>query len=147
MLSTEAPSELAVVAVPVVVAADVQDALLMVLHDLQRLQGLLGHATDNLLECFDEVNVRLDDQAAYGAALAEARKSLHMAVTELQFHDLSTQLIAHIAQTLQGCASQLALATMGEDEGDGDAGAAVRIPERPNPVTQAEMDAGSVELF
>ena len=60
---------------------------------------------------------------------------------------MSSQLIAHIAKTLQGCASQLAVATMGEDEGDADPAQLPQIPDRPNPVTQSEMDAGSVELF
>ena len=145
MSSMQQPSDEAVVPMPVVVAADVQDALLVVLHDLQRLEGLLDHATQNLIERFDEVNGRLGEQAT--PALEAARQSLRLAVTELQFHDMSSQLIAHIAKTLQGCASQLAVATMGEDEGDADPAQLPQIPDRPNPVTQSEMDAGSVDLF
>ena len=56
MSSMQHPSDEAVVPMPVVVAADVQDALLVVLHDLQRLEGLLDHATQNLLQRFDEAN-------------------------------------------------------------------------------------------
>ena len=37
------------VQVPVMVAAELQDSLLMAMHDLHRLEGLLNHATENLL--------------------------------------------------------------------------------------------------
>jgi hypothetical protein len=36
---------------------------------------------------------------------------------------------------------------MGVDEGEDDSLGLPAIPDRPNPVTQSEMDAGSVELF
>jgi hypothetical protein len=35
---------------------------------------------------------------------------------------------------------------MGDDDEDGEALVA-ELPQRPNPVTQDEMDAGSIELF
>ncbi len=44
---------------PVMVAAELQDSLLVVMHDLHRLEGLLNHATDNLLERFGEANAVL----------------------------------------------------------------------------------------
>ena len=147
MQSMQQPSDEPVVPMPVLVAADVQDALLVALRDLQRLEGLLNHATHNLLERFDDVTGQLDEPAAAQlATLDGARDTLRMAVMELQFHDMSSQLIAHIAKILQGCASQLAVATMGDDEGD-DPQLLPQIPDRPNPVTQAEMDVGSIELF
>src|SRR6185369_3815821 len=68
-----------------------------------------------------------------------------LAVTSLQFQDLSTQLIAHTSARLHNCADQIASAAFGIDE-DGEAVVAP-LPERPNPVTQDEMDAGSTELF
>jgi hypothetical protein len=68
-------------------------------------------------------------------------------VTELQFHDMSSQQIAHMPKILQGCAFQVAAATMGVEEGEDDPVGLPAIPDRPNPVTQSEMDAGSVELF
>ena len=148
MPSVQQPPDEPVVPMPVMVAADVQDALLVALRDLQRLEGLLNHATSNLLERFDDVNGQLaGPQAQQMVALDGARETLRMAVMELQFHDMSSQLIAHIAQILQGCASQLAVATMGEDEGDADPALLPQIPDRPNPVTQSEMEAGSIELF
>ena len=82
------------------------------------------------------------------AALATARESLRLAVTELQFHDMSSQLIAHMAHTLQACAFRLGAAAMGRDEDEAESAISLpNLPEKPNPVTQSEMDAGSVELF
>ena len=85
------------VQVPVMVAAELQDSLLVVMHDLHRLEGLLNHATDNLLERSGAAN-----------ATSEA---------------------------------------MGHEEGEDAAPFAEMAPDRPNPVTQSEMDAGSVDLF
>lgn len=148
MQSMQQPLNEPVVPMPVLVAADVQDALLVALRDLQRLQGLLNHASTGLLERFDDVNTQLaQPEIVHLGALDGARDTLRLAVMELQFHDMSSQLIAHIAKTLQGCASQLAQATMGDDEGDADSSQLPKIPDRPNPVTQSEMDAGSIELF
>lgn len=136
------------VQLPVLVAAELQDSLLMVMHDLQRLEGLLNHATDNLLARFGEANDSLSDTVVAGSGeLATLRDALRSAVTELQFHDMATQLISHTSRVLQGCAFRLAAETMGE--GDEEAAAPLEglAPERPNPVTQSEMQAGSVELF
>ena len=68
-----------------------------------------------------------------------------VAVTALQFQDMASQLIIHTSKRLRSCADRLARETMGEDE-EGEA-VAEEAPLRPNPVTQDEMDAGSVELF
>ena len=148
MQSMHKPSGEPAVPMPVMVAADLQDALLVAMRDLQRLEGLLDHATQNLLDRFDETHGQLAGEAL--AALPQldaARSTLRLAVTELQFHDMSSQLIAHITKILQGCAFPLAAATMGVDEGEDDSLGLPAIPDRPNPVTQSEMDAGSVELF
>jgi len=136
------------VQVPVMVAAELQDSLLVVMHDLQRLEGLLSHATDNLLERFGEANGLLTD-GVVGASpeLAAARAALRSAVTELQFHDMASQLIWHTTKVLQGCAFRLASEAMGQEEGEEAASFTEIMPERPNPVTQSEMDAGSIDLF
>ena len=123
MQTMQNPSGVPAVAVPVMVAAELQDALLVTLRDLQRLEGLLDHATHNLLERFEQVNGQLSQPALPdSAALATARESLRLAVTELQFHDMSSQLIAHMAHTLQACAFRLGAAAMGtyEDEAETD---------------------------
>ena len=136
------------VQVSVLAAADLQDSLLMVMHDLQRLEGLLNHATDNLLERFGEANETLTEAVVGDSAeLAAVRTALRAAVTELQFQDMASQLIWHTTKVLQGCAFRLAAETMGEEEGEEAASFADMAPDRPNPVTQSEMEAGSIDLF
>lgn len=148
MQPTQTPSAEPAVQVPVMVAAELQDSLLVVMRDLHRLEGLLNHATTNLLERFGEANVLLaGDGMGDDPGLIAARDALRSAVTELQFHDMATQLIAHTTQVLQGCAFRLAAETMGRDEEELDTPAMSIQPQRPNPVTQSEMDAGSIELF
>ena len=136
------------VQVPVMVAAELQDSLLVVMHDLHRLEGLLSHATDNLLERFGEANGLLTDGVVGDSAeLAAVRAALRSAVTELQFQDMASQLIWHTTKVLQGCAFRLASEAMGQEEGEEAAPFAEMAPDRPNPVTQSEMDAGSIDLF
>ena len=148
MQSTLMPSGGPGVLVPVMVAAELQDSLLVVMHDLHRLEGLLNHATDNLLERFDEANAALSDAVVKDAPeLVAARAALRKAVTELQFQDMASQLIWHTTKVLQGCAFRLASEAMGHEEGEEAAPFAEMAPDRPNPVTQSEMDAGSVDLF
>ena len=118
-------------------------------HDLDRLQRLLAESCDALLERFQAAVAQVDALAAGPAADAPAlgrlRQQLGAAVTALQFQDLASQLIAHTHQRLRNCADQLARDAFGPDA-DGEAVVAA-APLRPNPVTQDEMDAGSVELF
>jgi hypothetical protein len=74
----------------------------------------------------------------------------HMAgaVTAMQFQDLSQQLITHLQRRLRRCTDRLARDFMGDEDEDGEGPAIVEeAPLRPNPVTQDEMDAGSIELF
>jgi hypothetical protein len=136
------------VTLSVALVADLQDSLLMAMTDLQRLQGLLDHATGNLLERFGNANRDLAAlEAVHGAGeLTRIHHSLHQAVTELQFHDMATQLLTHTGKVLQGCAWRLADQAMAPEE-DEEPLQLDPIPERPSPVTQSEMDAGSIELF
>ncbi|OSZ74185.1 hypothetical protein [Hydrogenophaga sp. IBVHS1] len=135
------------VSLPVHLVAGLQDALLMAMTDLQRLEGLLDHATANLLDRFGSANRTLGQiDGEQAAELAPVREALHQAVTELQFHDMATQLIVHTGKVLQSCAWRLAEEAM-EPEEDEQPMALDPMPERPSPVTQSEMDAGSVELF
>jgi hypothetical protein len=136
------------VSLPVNLVADLQDSLLMAMTDLKRLEGLLDHATGNLLERFSTANHALGNLAAQKDTddLLSIRHSLHQAVTELQFHDMATQLIVHTGKVLQGCAWKLADETM-EPEEDEVPLFIDPTPDRPSPVTQNEMDAGSIDLF
>lgn len=134
-------------------ATDLQDHLLVASNDLERLKGLLSDACDSLLAHFhgasDELQGCLHEGSAAGAAsAAQLRKALdHMAgaITAMQFQDMAAQLVTHTARRLRNCADRLASQAMGDDE-DGPAHIEAG-PDRPNPVTQDEMDAGSVELF
>jgi hypothetical protein len=135
----------------ILVVAEVQDALLVVMNDLQRLESLINHASTNLLDRFGQAIQGLAGVTAEGGpGLTMAREALQMAVTELQFQDMSSQLIIHTTKILRACSHQLAAESMGLDEDeDAEVGEAIAVvqPERPNPVTQSEMDAGSIELF
>lgn len=135
------------VALPVMLVAEVQDSLLVVVHDLKRLDGLLAHTMDNLLQRFSAASADLSDPALSAMRELEGvRATLNAAVTELQFQDMASQLIAHTSKILQGCAYRLASDSMGPE--DGEAVPFVEdVPDRPNPVTQDEMQAGSIELF
>lgn len=127
--------------------AEVQDSLLVVVHDLKRLDGLLAHTMENLMQRFTAASADLSDPALVAMQELEGvRSGLHAAVTELQFQDMASQLIVHTSKILQGCAYRLASDSMGPE--DGDAVPFVEdVPDRPNPVTQDEMQAGSIELF
>lgn len=118
-------------------AAELQDHLLTTFNDLERLQRLLDDMCDTLLQHFS----RAHDSQDLGAI----RRELSGAITGLQFQDMGTQLIAHTLRRLRNCADRLAQGALGDDE-DGTA-LIEEAPTRPNPVTQDEMDAGSVELF
>lgn len=135
------------VALPVMLVAEVQDSLLVVVHDLERLDGLLAHTMENLMQRFTSASSELSGPALSSVQELEGvRSALNAAVTELQFQDMASQLIGHTSKILQGCAYRLASDSMGAE--DGDAVPFVEdVPERPNPVTQDEMQAGSIELF
>jgi hypothetical protein len=147
MSSTQIMPDVSAVQLPVMLVAELQDSLLVVVHDLSRLDSLLAHTMENLMERFTRANAHLSSPAlAASPQLDEVRDSLRSAVTELQFQDMASQLIVHTSKILQGCAYRLASESMGSE--DGEAVPFVEdVPERPNPVTQDEMDAGSIELF
>jgi hypothetical protein len=139
-------------AVPTLLAADLQDHLMTASNDLDRLQRLLTDASTTLLQHFhglSEQIARLRQQFERGltdaAALEQARSALSGAVVALQFQDMASQLIAHTDQRLRSCADRLARDALADDE-DGE-GLTLPAPLRPNPVTQDELDAGSIELF
>jgi hypothetical protein len=151
MLNTQANEAPTAPAMPLIAAVDIQDNLMTASNDLERLQGLLTHACDELMQGFHGAagNIQELVEAAQDSPSQELFDSVmqHLggAITALQFQDMASQLIAHTNQRLRNCADRIARETMGDDED----GAAVveEAPLRPNPVTQDEMDAGSVELF
>ena len=153
MLATpnDPPSPAAVLSL--LAATELQDHLLVANNDLERLQRLLDDAAQALMQHFTYASEHMDaalvhletTRQAEPPAIREARITLASAITALQFQDMATQLIAHTSHRLRNCADRLARDVMGEDE----EGVAIveDPPLRPNPVTQDEMDAGSIELF
>lgn len=137
-------------------AARLQDQLLVASNDLDRLQTLLSDACALLMQRFggasDQIHVLMGSQGPLGAGAQDREacevlmQQLAGAVTALQFQDMASQLIVHTNRSLRNCADTLAREAFGDDDEDG--GTVVEAaPTRPNPVTQAEMDAGSIELF
>jgi hypothetical protein len=153
MQTNDAPTSGPPEVLPLLVAAELQDHLLTASNDLERLQRLLSDASEALMTHFYVANRQLNVLLHQGAAfpnldthvLHDAMSSLSSAVTALQFQDMASQLINHTHQRLRACADQLAREVMGQDP-EGEA-VVQEAPQRPNPVTQDEMDAGSVELF
>jgi len=139
------PDDEPVIEMSVAVVADLQDSLLVAMNDLKRLEGLLDHATANLLDRFNHA-LLVAEQMPDAAQRNDLQASLHQAVTELQFHDMSSQLLVHIGKMLKGCAYILADQALEPDE-DETGLVVTHMPKNPNPVTQSEMDAGSIELF
>jgi hypothetical protein len=122
-------------------------------NDLERLQRLLSDACDQLMAHFYGANGELRallHEAAHAEAsqppLHKAMEHMAGAITAMQFQDMASQLVGHTTRRLRNCADRLAAQTMGDDDEDG-AAVIEEAPLRPNPVTQDEMDAGSVELF
>ena len=60
---------------------------------------------------------------------------------------MAIQLITHTSKVLQACSDRLGAEVMGPEAGEEAAALGAIAPDRPNPVTQSEMDAGSIELF
>lgn len=153
MQMNEAQSEPAPSALSLMVAAELQDHLLTANNDLERLQRLLSDASEALMGHFYGANQSLRQLLRDGAAvpevdtaaLHEAMQNLSGAVTAMQFQDMASQLINHTHIRLRACADQIAREAMGQDP-EGEA-VVESAPLRPNPVTQDEMDAGSIELF
>lgn len=135
------------------VAADLQDHLMVASNDMDRLQRLLGDACETLIGSFygatGELKTLLHRMATHpeieAPELHAAMQHMATAITAMQFQDMASQLVDHTTRRLRNCADRLAAETMGDDE-DGVA-LVEAAPLRPNPVTQDEMDAGSVELF
>ncbi len=139
--------------IPLMVAADLQDHLMVAGNDLERLQRLLDDAGQALMVHFYGASghlKRVTEEAQTHPGLSEAglQKAIeHMAgaITAMQFQDMATQLIAHTSRRLRNCVDRIARDSMGDDE-DG-VGVVDELPLQPNPVTQDEVDAGSIELF
>lgn len=125
----------------------------MASNDLDRLQRLLDDASHTLLGHFRGSAEHLERALKLMAGqpdldqrhLHQAMEFLAAAITGMQFQDMASQLLQHTTKRLRGCADRLADAALADDENG--PGVIEDFPLKPNPVTQDEMDAGSVELF
>jgi hypothetical protein len=152
MLMNETNEREPTTCMPLIVAASMQDGLMTVCHDLERLDSLLGGACNELMQRFSHAAQQIRSLSTTAAErplqqddLTAVSADLAAAVTALQFQDMATQLIFHTRRHLQHCADQLAQQALGDDE-DG-TGVIEAPPLRANPVTQSEIDAGAIELF
>ena len=126
--------------------ADLQDHLLTATNDLTRLVTLLDDACRSLLARFCEATSQVAELSTDDTRARErAVQQIAGAVTALQFQDMANQLITHTCGRLSYCTDRLAKDAFADDD-DGEV-VLHDAPVRPNPVTQAEMDAGSVDLF
>ena len=130
-------------------ATALQDDLLMVATDLERLQGLVDDTSEALSTHFHGVRVQLQQVLATTPINSDpihaAMQTLSQAIAYLQFQDMATQLIAHTTQRLRHCTDRLACGALGDD--DSEIGLIAEPPMRPNPVTQDKMGVGADELF
>ena len=122
MTTAPAPAQIEVSQLPVWTVAALQDDLLTATHDLDRLQGLLTHACETLIERFsgasENINLLLNaeqPEAARCDRLYGAIDQLGGAMTALQFQDMASQLIHHTHTRLRGCADQLAMRAFGAE--------------------------------
>jgi hypothetical protein len=149
MQTIDEPDNPAPQAISLMLAADLQDHLMTATNDLERLQRLIDDAYVVLIDGFQgaahQLGAAIDEGKHDSPSLQETLQTLYKAVTALQFQDMASQLIVHTNKRLRGCADQIARDAMGDDP-DGEA-VVEETPLKPNPVTQDEMDAGSVELF
>lgn len=126
-------------------ANEVREHLRAAAGDLERLQALLADACDTLLARFSHAADRL---AALPVApgdgawppLRDAQAQLGAAVTALQFQDMASQLIAHTQRRLHQCAERVGGPTAAAAHGRA-------APPWPNPVAQASVASGPIELF
>ena len=145
----ESPPEMDAGFLPLQAVAELQDHLMSATNDLERLQTLLSDACLVLFAGFQGASEQVHKLSSKATEsedeASRAIQFLGTAVTALQFQDMASQLIEHTNKRLRSCAYTLAKEAFGDDE-DGEA--VVELPPmRPNPVTQAEMDVGSIELF
>jgi len=108
-------------------------------RDLERLKTLVNDAAGRLLGSFNEF-ASLEQQASRNSdERRRIESAIGVAVTALQFQDMATQLTGHAQRRLAALETSLR-SLYGEAVGNG-------LLDHHTPVRQAEMSAGSVDLF
>lgn len=110
-----------------------------IIADLERLKTMITDAGDRLLVSFNEVGALAaqktrseDDERRLALAVANA-------VTALQFQDMANQLTGHAQRRLNSLQRALSTLSDGVDP--------LLANSRLQPVRQAGMGAGSIDLF
>ena len=107
--------------------------------DLERLKNLISDAGDRLLASFNEVGSLAPQLARDDRERTRLNGAIGAAVTALQFQDMATQLTAHAQRRLDALQGQLR--SLSDDLG------IALMTSHAHPVHQAEMSAGSIDLF
>jgi hypothetical protein len=107
--------------------------------DLERLKALFAEAGDRLLASFNVVAVLTPRLAVSDGDRHELGTAIASAVTALQFQDMASQLTAHAQRRL--AVLQDVLARLSDDADP------LLASTRLQPVKQAGMGAGSIDLF
>jgi len=107
--------------------------------DLERLKALVNDAAGRLLGSFNEFATLEDGTIRNDEARERIASAIGSAVTALQFQDMATQLTGHAQRRLAALESCLR-ALYGEGSVGG-------LLDHPQPVRQAEMTSGSIDLF
>jgi len=108
--------------------------------DLERLKALIAEAGDRLAASFAVIGEAVPRTVGGEPNRRRVEQAVAAAVTALQFQDLATQLTQHAQRRL--AVLQGALAALSHREAD-----PLLATTRMQPVRQAGLGAGSVDLF
>ncbi|MDH5859101.1 hypothetical protein [Lampropedia aestuarii] len=119
--------------------------------DLQQLDVMLSHHSERLLAAFEGAMETVDEAKHAPTAnltltiesIQQLRQQLAQAVLHLQFQDISSQMLSHCQVRLQACQTLLEQVQTQPSQ----LAEAMTIPPLQGPVTQASLDAGTIELF
>jgi len=107
--------------------------------DLERLKALFNDAAGRLLGSFNEFAALERHAQRSSEERQRIEAAIGNAVTALQFQDMATQLTGHAQRrlvALETCLRSLSRASSGGE-----------LLSHPQPVRQAEMSPGSIDLF
>ncbi len=108
--------------------------------DLERLKALIAQAGDQLAGSFGVIGAALPKTAADESERRRVEQAVASAVTALQFQDMATQLAQHAQNRL--AVLQACVRTLSQADDD-----PLLATTRMQPVRQAGMGAGSIDLF
>ena len=108
-------------------------------NDLERLKTLIADASDRLLASFNVVGALASQPTPSDEERRRLEGAVAAAVTALQFQDMASQLTGHAQRRLNALQEILNKLSDGGDP--------LLANSRLQPVRQAGMGAGSIDLF